>query len=121
MAHAQEIARANGSELHIAYAVVVPTLLRDMDLIDVDAHVLERRRKLKPVIEALCKAYGLDKTQVHLKTGPAAKVIPSIANKLKADLVVMGTVGRRGIKGKLIGNTAEQVLQHLRTDILAVK
>jgi len=121
MAHAQEIARANGSELHVAYAIVVPTLLRDMDLIDVDAHELDRRRKLKPVIDALCEKYGLKKSQVHLKTGQAPKVIPSIANKLKADLVVMGTVGRRGIKGKLIGNTAEQVLQLLRTDVLAVK
>jgi universal stress protein E len=33
----------------------------------------------------------------------------------------MGTVGRQGIKAKLLGNTAESVLHHLKTDVLALK
>jgi nucleotide-binding universal stress UspA family protein len=33
----------------------------------------------------------------------------------------MGTVGRSGIPGLFIGNTAEEVLQNARASILAVK
>jgi nucleotide-binding universal stress UspA family protein len=33
----------------------------------------------------------------------------------------MGTVARTGIKGLLIGNTAERVLQRLRVSVLATK
>jgi nucleotide-binding universal stress UspA family protein len=37
------------------------------------------------------------------------------------DLVVMGTVARSGIRGLVMGNTAERVLQRLRGSVLAVK
>jgi nucleotide-binding universal stress UspA family protein len=33
----------------------------------------------------------------------------------------MGTLGRSGIPGLFIGNTAEEVLQNTRSSILAVK
>jgi universal stress protein E len=33
----------------------------------------------------------------------------------------MGTVGRSGVKAKLLGNTAEAVLQTLNTDVVALK
>jgi nucleotide-binding universal stress UspA family protein len=37
------------------------------------------------------------------------------------DLIVMGTVGRSGISGLFIGNTAEKVLQKVDCSVLAVK
>jgi universal stress protein E len=56
-----------------------------------------------------------------IKQGKPDRIIPSIANKLKADAVITGTVGRKGLKGKLLGNTAESILQNLHTDIVAIK
>jgi nucleotide-binding universal stress UspA family protein len=44
-----------------------------------------------------------------------------MASELKADLIVVGTVGRRGVEGLLLGNTAESVLTHCDCDVLAVK
>ena len=38
-----------------------------------------------------------------------------------ADVVITGTVGRKGIKGKLMGNTVEGILSRLHTDIIAIK
>jgi len=121
MERAVAVAEATGSDLEVIYAITVPTLLKDMDIIDVDEYTFKRREELKPVIKKLCEKYGLSRRQVHLKTGSPRKIIPSLANKLKADLIVMGTLGRKGIRGKLMGNTAEQVLEHLRTDVLAIK
>ena len=46
---------------------------------------------------------------------------PTLAARLKADIVVMGTVGRTGAAGKLLGNTAEQVLHRLHTSMLALR
>jgi hypothetical protein len=37
------------------------------------------------------------------------------------DLVVMGTMGRTGIAWRLVGNTAERVLQRSPCSVLAVK
>ena len=60
-------------------------------------------------------------TDRRLINGPAAAVIRRLAEELPADLVVMGTVGRTGIPGFFIGNTAEEVLQTIRASVLAVK
>ncbi|MGI9383250.1 MAG: universal stress protein, partial [Methyloligellaceae bacterium] len=49
------------------------------------------------------------------------QILPAVAEKLHADLVVMGTVARAGIEGFLIGNTAESVLARLDCSVLAVK
>lgn len=57
----------------------------------------------------------------HLYQGTAATVIPELAQKVDADLVVMGTVARTGIAGLLIGNTAEAILEQLQCSVLAVK
>jgi len=58
---------------------------------------------------------------VHLLRGEPAAVIIQQAAKNSIDLIVMGTVGRTGIPGFLIGNTAETVLRQVNCSVLAVK
>lgn len=55
-----------------------------------------------------------------LKGGPARK-IPEHARQRDVDLIVMGTVGRTGIAGYFIGNTAETILENLDCSVLAFK
>lgn len=62
-----------------------------------------------------------DGERVHLVNGDPSQVIRSVAEGLPADLVVMGTVGRVGIPGFFIGNTAEEVIQTTSASVLAVK
>ena len=57
----------------------------------------------------------------HLRQGQAGTVIPELAAELDAGLVVMGTVGRTGIAGLLIGNTAETIVEGIACSVLAVK
>ena len=44
-----------------------------------------------------------------------------MAEHLQAGIVVLGTVGRTGISAAFLGNTAEQVIDHLRCDLLVIK
>ncbi len=53
--------------------------------------------------------------------GRPAEVVPAEVERGRADLLVMGTVERTGIKGFFIGSTAEEVIPQLRCAILAVK
>lgn len=57
----------------------------------------------------------------HLLQGPAARCIPQLIRRLPADLVVMGTLGRAGVSGFMIGNTAEAILDQLQCSVLAIK
>jgi nucleotide-binding universal stress UspA family protein len=66
-------------------------------------------------------AVGYLEPQTHLLKGWARKEVPALATKIEADLVVMGTVGRAGIPGVFMGNTAETILNQLDCSVLAVK
>ncbi len=118
---ASALAKAMNTELHLVHAIHTSVLLADLEIIDPVAQTRNREEALKPQIETLKKAWNLTDAQIHLRAGPAQKVIPSVANKIKADMVVMGTTAKSGIRAYVIGNTAEKVLSHLRTDVLALK
>jgi universal stress protein E len=79
------------------------------------------KEELQPKVLKLASTHGLPVSSFKLKEGPVDKVITSESARLKAQLVVMGTIGRRGVRGQVIGNTAEKVLSRLRTDVLALK
>lgn len=66
-------------------------------------------------------AYDYLKPGPHLLRGSAPETIPALVERLKFDLVVMGTVGRSGISGLVIGNTAEAILSQLQCALLAIK
>lgn len=59
--------------------------------------------------------------QVHQSWGTPWQEIRRAAKFQAADLVVIGTVGRSGIQGLLLGNTADKVLDTCDCSILAVK
>ncbi len=59
--------------------------------------------------------------RARLVKGNARVAIPRLAEADEVDLVVMGTLGRAGILGYLIGNTAEAVLRQLRCSLIALK
>ncbi|MEZ6045507.1 MAG: universal stress protein [Planctomycetaceae bacterium] len=62
--------------------------------------------------------YGV---KTHVLDGNPEEVIPQIAEQEGIDLIVLGTIGRSGIPGILIGNTAERILTHINCSVLAVK
>ena len=68
----------------------------------------------------LASTTGIDKTCAHSIEGSPDKVIPEIADQIDASIVVIGTAARGGIKAAFVGNTAEKILDEVRTNILIV-
>ena len=60
-------------------------------------------------------------SRVHLVKGDPRVVIAEFATSHHTDLLVVGTVGRSGVAGRIIGNTAEAVLNQLPCSMLVVK
>jgi nucleotide-binding universal stress UspA family protein len=58
---------------------------------------------------------------VHLIKGRPAQVISTCARQQDSDLIVMGSLGRAGLPGLFIGNTAEDVLREAQSAVLTVK
>lgn len=57
----------------------------------------------------------------HVRRGAPAEHIVQLASHLDADLVVVGTHGRRGIERMLLGSVAERVLRLARCPVFVVR
>ena len=58
---------------------------------------------------------------VIFETGRVADLIVEEANKWGADLIVMGTHGRRGLRHAVLGSDAEAVMQAAKVPVLLVR
>lgn len=87
-----------------------------------DAHIVTAYQDRNHVPEATTLAMfcGVSKDYVHIGEGKPADVIRDTANEIEADLILIGTVGRSGIKGTIVGNTSERLLDHTRSDLLVL-
>ena len=65
--------------------------------------------------------FNIPLENTHVKEGLPEDVIQSVSNKIDAELVILGTIGRTGLSAALIGNTAEHVIDRLNCDVLAIK
>ncbi len=133
---ASSLALADFAELHVVHAWRLPfeSYLRSghTGTAQVEVYSMlqqaedKRRHWLQALVEKHCVAQGEAadnylEPQLHLKNGDADQVVSALANLLDVELVVMGTAGRAGIPGLLIGNTAEDILNQIDSSVLAVK
>lgn len=68
----------------------------------------------------VAKLLGIARSHAHVQQGSAAEVIPKVAKRIHADLVIVGNVGRIGVAGVTVGNTSEKILAELEADVLVM-
>jgi len=69
----------------------------------------------------IIQPFNLDESNIKIVNGIPEDVIPAVADEMDCRLIVLGTVSRSGVKGYIMGNTAEQLLHNLHCDVLAIK
>lgn len=82
-----------------------------------DQEVSER----KAVDTLIAKAQLTTQFHLHYKRGVPDEMIPNAITQHKIDILVMGTIGRTGLPGYFLGNTAENVLQKVSCSLIAIK
>lgn len=124
------MARRDAAELHVAHAweLVGEAKFRSASYVglsdgEVDQMVATVEEAHRAQLRLLLEPYDLDAlgAEVHVVGGEAGAVLPALAARLDASLIVMGTVSRTGIAGLIIGNSAETILRSVRCSVLAVK
>lgn len=63
---------------------------------------------------------GVPPEDRHIQIGPVGHAIQATAEELGADLVILGSHGRHGLKA-LLGSTVKSVVQGLTCDLLCVR
>lgn len=103
-------------------AVHVVTVVEDADLagkrqVPVMSNI---RNRIEEVLRQMPLPDGFE-LLCHVLPGDPASVILSIADDVEADLIIVGTHGRRGVKRLLVGSCAERVVREACCRVTVVR
>lgn len=125
---ATSLAQSERSKLHIihTWSLYGESFLSTLGRVkesEIDKMINKAKKMHQMWLREFVKKYapGIPLRQFHLLQGDAGRLIPELARRKRIELFVMGTVGRTGIPGLFIGNTAERILQCVTCSVLAVK
>lgn len=117
---AASLAQAGSAKLHLVHVVEPVNFAYGGDVpIDFSSIQEEIQKQAEIQLADLAAKLG-GASEQHLVAGRAEIEIHSLADKLKADLIVLGSHGRHGL-ALLLGSTANSVLHGSKCDVLAVR
>lgn len=120
-AHASELARRLGARVTALYVVEESEALRGLNLptVNYDEVMPELEARARAKLSAYLKEHlpGADPIVAH---GEPYQRILDLTQHLPADLLVMGTHGRRGLDRGLFGSTAERVIRRSAVAVVVV-
>jgi nucleotide-binding universal stress UspA family protein len=108
---------AKVSILH-AYQFFVPVAYAEAIVMPFDEIAARAKETLAKAVAAARERYG--KCEGVLRPGQAADEILEVARGVGADLIVMGTHGRRGMSRLIMGSTAERVVRSAQVPVMTV-
>ncbi|MDA0814338.1 MAG: universal stress protein [Verrucomicrobia bacterium] len=128
--HALEIAEQSGSKLELLHVFMSPLMIASdaygfgPTLPPIDT--AETKRILEDRLNSLADRLGADfpKVEITTQVQEGASIARTIVERLEecgADLVVLGTRGRTGLKSLLMGTTAEKLIHETPCSALAIK
>ena len=87
-----------------------------------DFHIVNAYRDsmMYPDRGQLANETGLPAEKIHVESGYTDEAVSTVAKRLNADLVIMGTLGQNGLIRSRRGNTAARVIAALEQDIMVV-
>ncbi|MDH3631873.1 MAG: universal stress protein [Gammaproteobacteria bacterium] len=108
---AQAFADIVGMDLYVACAYLDAI---DSEHLPLETHGHEVTRA------QLGELYEVKPERVFLRQGNTVETLKAICDEIDPSIVIIGTLARTGIKGKLIGNTAEKLIDIVDADLLTV-
>jgi nucleotide-binding universal stress UspA family protein len=117
-----ELAQKFDAEVIVMHAYEIPTISFPEALVatfSIAKHTLEAARKGLDQTVSM-RTTGDVKITSILREGRAWEEIRAEAEETHADLIVIGTHGRRGIARALLGSVAENVIRTVTTPVLTI-
>lgn len=120
VAQAIEIAKTCGAKLNFLYVANINQLAINAALTNA---IIDAVRKAGSIIldRAINMIPGEIEHETFFETGSPAAVILDFEEKLKADLIVMGSRGLGIVKGVLLGSVSQYITERAKCPVLVVK
>ena len=118
------LAKALNAEVHVVHAfdLRIP-MITPYEVAIPEPYIEESRQVAATKLAAVERKFrdqGI-RAQSHLVEAPAASGIAHAAERLDADLIVMGTRGHTGLKHLFLGSVAEATLRQAPCSVWTVK
>jgi universal stress protein A len=122
--YACELARQFGATVHLLHVIGIPTLgVPELGVAltstVIDSLVRDNQLALEQLADRKRELATFG--NVLLRTGDARDLINQTAKEIGADLIVMGTHGRRGVSRALLGSVTETVVRTAPCPVLTVR
>jgi nucleotide-binding universal stress UspA family protein len=95
--------------------------LNAKDVARIEAQWTEEAQAAVDAVQKVASAKGLKAKGLVSRSDIVSDAIIAAAKKHKADLVVMASHGRKGIKRLLLGSETQQVLTHCQVPVLVLR
>lgn len=118
--HVINVARGYGPMVHLDTGGDITTLSMEEASHKLKLYVEERLEDFVARREALDRPV-FERAVTHLRLDSPAEEVAQLASDLEADLVVVGTHGRRGLRRLLLGSVAEGVVRLAPCPVLVVR
>lgn len=121
---AMDMARASDAELHVAHSVYVPPgWWGAAPAVSVDVVSLQEATAdaLWATVDAMLAEHPELVVHRHKLEGFPPDALLETAERIEADLIVLGTHGRGEVSAFLLGSTGHRILAHASADVLVVK
>jgi nucleotide-binding universal stress UspA family protein len=121
LAAAIALAKVGKAELYLVSAEELPRYADTIDEVNGEQRAAQRflRKVQKDALEQASKA-GLV-AHAELRPGHPGQLLPHYALEVGADLLVVGHSGHSAIWGKLLGTTADKIVDHAPCSVLVVR
>lgn len=125
--HALALAKAFGSRVVVVHvtppwsSLVVGDAVVMYPPADYDQTMEKSAQKLLAKSAEVFKSAGIDVETVHNTDPQAHKAIVETAKDKGCDLIVMGSHGRHGLAGLMLGSVATKVVTHAHVPVLIVR
>jgi len=123
VAYAVALADRLDARLHVLHSIAWPLIGAEIPVTISSAALAEIMAQARSELEQLTSAHAgrIPAEAIEVQSGDPRTNIIATAERLGADLIVMGTHGRRGVARMWLGSVAEQVARVAPCPVLLVR
>ncbi len=122
---AVNVAERSNGVIHLVHVVELPVLYDSAAVLSFEqAYMSDRKKDVQKGFNKLIDKYAKDvpvTVKLHVEYGGAVPVIRRLITETKADLIILGTHGAKGLKEFTIGSNTEKIVRSSPVPVISLK
>lgn len=115
-------AKIPDAELHPVYAILAEPAVQAKAIDELSRHLSRGLDRLRERVERIANGLQVrQRSRLHVRFGDPVRVLQQVAVDYDADVLVVGTHGRRGIERLLLGSVASDLVKVARLPVVVAR